>query len=36
MLSGDWRKFIPGAEPGHVVASPRNPLLPLATVPQRP
>lgn len=27
MVSGDWRKFIPGAEPGAVVASPRNPLL---------
>ncbi|MCV7419047.1 phytanoyl-CoA dioxygenase family protein [Mycobacterium yunnanensis] len=27
MVSGDWRKFIPGAEPGEVVASPRNPLL---------
>lgn len=27
MVSGDWRKFIPGAEPGVVVASPRNPLL---------
>jgi len=26
-VSGDWRKFIPGAEPGPVVASPRNPLL---------
>ena len=30
MVSGDWRKFIPGAEPGQVVASPRNPLLPEA------
>ena len=28
MVSGDWRKFIPGAEPGQVVASPRNPVLP--------
>lgn len=27
MVSGDWRKFIPGAKPGHVVASSRNPLL---------
>jgi hypothetical protein len=27
MISGDWRKFIPGAEPGAVVASPHNPLL---------
>ena len=27
MVSGDWRKFIPGAEPGQVVASPRNPVL---------
>ena len=27
MVSGDWRKFIPGAEPGQVVASQRNPLL---------
>jgi hypothetical protein len=29
MVSGDWRKFIPGAEPGQTVDSPRNPLLPL-------
>ncbi|WP_292988575.1 phytanoyl-CoA dioxygenase family protein [Mycobacterium sp.] len=29
MVSGDWRKFIPGAEPGQVVNSPHNPLLPL-------
>lgn len=29
MVSGDWRKFIPGAEPGEVVDSPRNPLLAL-------
>lgn len=27
MVSGDWRKFIPGAEPGQVVASTFNPLL---------
>lgn len=27
MVSGDWRKFIPGAEPGQVVSSPHNPLL---------
>ena len=27
MVSGDWRKFIPGAKPGQVVASPRNPVL---------
>lgn len=27
MISGDWRKFIPGAEPGQVVASTRNPVL---------
>ena len=27
MVSGDWRKFVPGAEPGQVVASPRNPVL---------
>ena len=27
MVSGDWRKFIPGAEPGAVVASARNPLI---------
>ena len=26
MVSGDWRKFIPGAEPGQVVSSPLNPL----------
>jgi len=31
MVSGDWRKFIPGAEPGQVVASPHNPLLGRAT-----
>ncbi|WP_428343006.1 phytanoyl-CoA dioxygenase family protein [Mycobacterium sp.] len=29
MVSGDWRKFLPGVEPGDVVASPYNPLLPL-------
>ncbi|MET0705179.1 MAG: phytanoyl-CoA dioxygenase family protein [Mycobacterium sp.] len=29
MVSGDWRKFIPGAEPGQIVASARNPLLAL-------
>jgi len=28
MVSGDWRKFIPGTEPGQVVASPFNPLVP--------
>jgi hypothetical protein len=27
MVSGDWRTFIPGAEPGQVVATTRNPLL---------
>jgi hypothetical protein len=27
MVSGDWRKFIPGVDPGQIVASPRNPLL---------
>jgi Phytanoyl-CoA dioxygenase (PhyH) len=27
MVSGDWRKFIPGAQPRQVVASARNPLL---------
>ncbi len=27
MVSGDWRKFVPGAEPGQVVASPRNPVV---------
>jgi len=31
MVSGDWRKFIPGAEPGAVVASDRNPVLAPAT-----
>ena len=33
MVSGDWRKFIPGAEPGQVVSSPMNPLVdaPVAT-----
>jgi len=33
MVSGDWRKFIPGAEPGHVVASPCNPLVPASAAP---
>ena len=27
MVSGDWRKFIPGAQPGAVVASERNPVV---------
>lgn len=27
MVSGDWRKFVPGAEPGQVVASGYNPVL---------
>ena len=27
MVSGDWRKFVPGAEPGRPVASPHNPVL---------
>ncbi|MCY7341585.1 MAG: phytanoyl-CoA dioxygenase family protein [Pseudonocardia sp.] len=27
MISGDWRKFIPGAQPGAVVASDRNPVV---------
>ncbi len=27
MISGDWRKFIPGAEPGAIVASPHNPVV---------
>jgi hypothetical protein len=27
MVSGDWRKFVPGTEPGEVVASPRNPVV---------
>ena len=27
MVSGDWRKFIPGVDPGEIVASLRNPLL---------
>ncbi|HEY0814056.1 MAG TPA: phytanoyl-CoA dioxygenase family protein [Pseudonocardia sp.] len=27
MVSGDWRTFVPGAEPGQVVASGRNPVL---------
>ena len=33
MVSGDWRKFIPGAEPGQVVSSPMNPIVgaPIAT-----
>ena len=32
MVSGDWRKFIPGAEPGQVVASPTNPIAERAPV----
>jgi len=31
MVSGNWRKFIPGAEPGAVVASDRNPVLAFPT-----
>jgi len=27
MVSGDWRKFVPGAEPGRPVASEHNPVL---------
>ncbi|MGH3785714.1 MAG: phytanoyl-CoA dioxygenase family protein [Pseudonocardiaceae bacterium] len=27
MVSGDWRKFIPGAQPGEVVASDHNPVI---------
>lgn len=27
MISGDWRKFIPGAEPGRPVASAHNPVV---------
>ena len=27
MGSGDWRKFVPGAEPGRPVTSPHNPVL---------
>ena len=27
MVSGDWRKFIPGAQPGHIVKSSRNPIV---------
>jgi hypothetical protein len=27
MVSGDWRKFVPGAEPGRPVSSPHNPVL---------
>ncbi len=27
MVSGDWRKFVPGAEPGRPVTSPYNPVL---------
>ncbi len=27
MVSGDWRKFVPGAEPGRPVTSPHNPVL---------
>ncbi len=26
MVSGDWRKFVPGVEPGDVAASPLNPV----------
>ncbi|HEY2224369.1 phytanoyl-CoA dioxygenase family protein [Actinomycetospora sp.] len=27
MVSGDWRLFVPGTEPGEVAASPRNPVV---------
>jgi hypothetical protein len=27
MISGDWQKFVPGARPGEVVASDRNPVV---------
>jgi hypothetical protein len=27
LLSGDWQKFIPGAQPGEIVASDYNPLI---------
>ncbi|MGH3699646.1 MAG: phytanoyl-CoA dioxygenase family protein [Pseudonocardiaceae bacterium] len=27
LLSGDWQKFIPGAQPGEIVASDHNPLI---------
>lgn len=27
MVSGDWQKFIPGAQPGEVVASEYNPVI---------
>lgn len=33
MVSGDWRKFIPGVDPGQVVDSAYNPLLPVAVSP---
>ena len=26
MVSGDWRKFLPGVEPGGLAASPLNPI----------
>ena len=26
MISGDWRKFMPGVEPGEPIASPYNPV----------
>ncbi len=31
MVSGDWRKFIPDAEPGQIVSSSLNPLLEIPT-----
>jgi len=27
MISGDWRKFVPDAQPGRAVSSPHNPVL---------
>jgi hypothetical protein len=33
MVSGDWRKFLPGTEPGGPAASPHNPVLDLPGLP---
>jgi ectoine hydroxylase-related dioxygenase (phytanoyl-CoA dioxygenase family) len=27
MVNGDWRRFMPGVEPGHVIDTPLNPIL---------
>jgi hypothetical protein len=27
MVNGDWRRFMPGVEPGQVINTPLNPVL---------